>query len=53
MMPYQDMANYLHQPAATMAVAPPFNPISSGSLFGNSAFNDYATTYAKPTAVTR
>ncbi|XKL63305.1 hypothetical protein PGB90_005669 [Kerria lacca] len=54
LLQYPDMANYLQQPAGTMAVAPPFNPISSASLFGNSAFvNDYATTHVKPTSITR
>jgi len=53
-MQYPDVANYLQQSGSTMAVAPPFNPISSGSLFGNSAFvNDYVTAQVKPTAFTR
>ncbi len=57
MLQYQDMANYLQQQqqsGGTMAAVQPFNPISSTSLFGNSAFvNDYATMHTKPTAGTR
>lgn len=54
MLQYQDMANYLQQPASTMAVAPQFSPIGSGTLFGNNAFvNDYAAAFSKPTAATR
>lgn len=48
---YQDMANYLQQPAASL---PQFSPIGANSLFGNSAYaNDYATTQIKPTAIAR
>lgn len=48
---YQDMTNYLQQPAASL---PQFSPIGTNSLFGNSAYaNEYATNQIKPTAITR
>lgn len=54
MLQYQDMANYLQQPQATMAAAPPFNPIGTQSLFGNTQYvNDYDMNNIKPTAMIR
>lgn len=42
MLQYPDMANYLQQPASTVAVAPPFSPIGSHSLFNQMQYNtDY------------